>query len=180
MREQVGVPNDLLDAESVDKMLIILFPCITSRPAYVAMKKSPLFRIFRENNYTLRTKFFSDPLIKFLWRDLFVKKREDILVTHLRRIRSLEVTGQTKYERFVKDLRINESRHGVTLLPNSAKEAAKVAIFSEEEALTDLLENGKYNKRQAKRIRIDIAKMRKNSSLSLDSLGFGQEVTSEK
>ena len=34
MREQVGVPNELLDAESVDKMLIILFPCITSRPAY--------------------------------------------------------------------------------------------------------------------------------------------------
>ena len=150
-----------------------------------------MFRIFRENNYTLRTSFFSDPLIKFLWRDLFVKRREDILVTHLRRIRSLEVAGQTKYERFVQDLRANESRHGVTLLPNSVKEAAKVAIFSEAEALTDLfdlslkfeidlLENGKYNKRQAKRIKIDIAKMRKNSSLSLDSLGFEHEVTSEK
>ena len=116
------------------------------------MKKHPLFLIFKENNHSLRMKFFSDPLIKHLWQDLFIKKREDILVNHLRRIRSHEEIGQTKYERFVKDLKINETRHKITLLPTSINDTTDVSVFTEEEALTDLIENGKFNKRQAKKI----------------------------
>ena len=119
MSETVQVPNHLLDNESVEKMLIILFPCITKKPAYSAKKKHPLFLIFRENNYALRMMFFSDPLIKFLWKDLFIKKRSDILINHLRRIRSHEEIGRMKYDRFVKDLAINETKHQMTLLPDS-------------------------------------------------------------
>ena len=104
MCERVKVPNNLLDKESVEKMLVILFPCITKKRAHSAKKKHPLFLIFKENNHALRMKFFSDPLIKFLWQHLFIKKREDILVNHLRRIRSHVEIGQAKYERFVKDL----------------------------------------------------------------------------
>ena len=104
MIERVNVPQNLLDKESVEKMLVILFPCIAKRPAYSAKKKHPLFQIFKENNAALRMEFFRDPLIKFLWKDLFIKKYEDILVNHLRRIRSHVEIGQTRYERFVKDL----------------------------------------------------------------------------
>jgi len=70
----------------------------------------------------------------------------------LRRIRSHEEIGQTKYERFVKDLKINETRHKITLLPTSINDTTDVSVFTEEEALTDLIENGKFNKRQAKKI----------------------------
>ena len=143
----VEAPPELLEKDSVDTMLIILFPCIIKKPAYRAMRKSPMFLIFRENNYTLRTRFFSDPLIKFLWKNVFIKKHEDILVTHLRRIRSHNIVGQTKYERFVKDLATNEIKHKITLLPDSIKDDSKMTVFTEEEAFTDLVENGKYNKR---------------------------------
>ena len=147
MLECIKVPNSLLDKDSVTKMLIILFPCIIKRPAFKAMKNSPMFLIFKENNYTLRTKFFSDPLIKFLWKNFFIKKHEHIIITHLRRIRSHDIVGETKYERFVKDLSINEAKHKITLLPDSIKDATKVSIFTEEEAFADLVENGKFNKR---------------------------------
>ena len=101
MCERLKVPKSLLDTENVEKMLVILFPCIAKRPAYSDKKKHPLFRIFKENNHALRMKFFSDPLVKFLWQYLFIKKHENILVNHLRRIRSHEDIGQAKYDRFV-------------------------------------------------------------------------------
>ena len=104
MIEKLQVPKDLLDAESVEKMLVILFPCITKRPAYAAKKRHPLVLIFKENNHSLRMMFFSDPLIKFLWKYLFIREHPDILINHLRRIRSHDDFGEMKYERFVKDL----------------------------------------------------------------------------
>lgn len=164
MVEYVEAPKELLDKESVSKMLVVLFPCIIKRPVYKYMKKSPMFLIFRENNYNLRCKFFSDPLIKFLWGKVFIKKHEDVLITHLRRIRSHETIGETKYERFIKDLSINESKHGIKLLPESILNAERVSVFTEEEAFTDLVQNGKYNKRQSKKIKRVIEKKRKVSS----------------
>ena len=155
--DYVEAPPELLEKDCINTMLIILFPCIIKRPAFKAMRKSPMFLIFRENNYTLRTRFFSDPLIKFLWKNVFIKKHEDILVTHLRRIRSHKIVGQIKYERFVKDLMTNETKYKMTLLPDTIKDESKMTIFTEEEAFTDLIENGKYNKRQAKRIKGAIA-----------------------
>ena len=140
-------PAEFLEKESVTKMLIILFPCIIKRPAYKNMKKSPMFLIFRENNYKLRSKFFSDPLIKFVWSNVFIKKHEDVLITHLRRIRSHPPNGETRYERFVKDVTINEHINRVCLLPEAVKDASKVSVFTEKEAFTDLVQNGKFNKR---------------------------------
>ena len=67
MSERIKVPSSLLDSESVEKMLLILFPCSAKKPKYTAKKKHPLFLIFKENNAALRMKFFRDPLIKFLW-----------------------------------------------------------------------------------------------------------------
>ena len=112
-------------------MLIILFPCITKKPAYASRKKHPLLLIFKENNYFLRMKFFSDPLIKFLWKDLFINKREDILINHLRRIRSHEDIGEMKYDRFVKDLAMNEVKHQMTLLPDIVNGTTDVSPFTE-------------------------------------------------
>ena len=180
MLEHLKVPKNFLDKESVDKMMIILYPCIIKRPEYSLMRKSPMFLIFKENNQTLRNLFFSDPLIKFLWRDVFIKKAEDILVGHLRRIRSHAVVGQTKYERFIKDLTINESRHGITLLPESIKDASKVSIFTEGEALIDLVENGKFNKRQAKKIKYEIVRKTNLSSQTVDGLHIYKEASPEK
>ena len=67
MSERIKVPNSLNDKESVEKMILILFPCFAKRPTHSAKKKHPLFLIFKENNQALRMKFFKDPLIKFLW-----------------------------------------------------------------------------------------------------------------
>ena len=55
---------------------------------------------------------------------------------------------------------MNETRHKITLLPNSVNNTTNVSIFTEKEALIDLVENGKFNKRQVKKIKNEIAKKR--------------------
>ena len=55
---------------------------------------------------------------------------------------------------------MNETRHKITLLPSSVNNTTNVSIFTEKEALIDLVENGKFNKRQVKKIKNEIAKKR--------------------
>ena len=117
MSEFEDMPEVLLETEHVKKMLILLFPCIVKKFEYKHMNKSTTFKIFKENNFKLREKFFRDPLIKYLWSKVFISKHPEIIVNHLRRIRSQPENGELKYERLIKDLALNEANIKCSLLP---------------------------------------------------------------
>ena len=105
MAKVIGAPKVLLDVENVTKMLILLFPCTVRRhPMYTHLNKHVMVTIMKENNFRLRDEFFKDPLAKFLWRKVFLGSHPDVLITHLRRMRSVEDFGEKMYQRFVKDL----------------------------------------------------------------------------
>ena len=101
----------------------------------------------------IRSEFFMDPFIKHLWGKIFVEQHSQLLVQHLRRLRSQKVNGQLKYERFMKDVHTNEILFNCTLIPPAIEQSDAVKVFTEQEAFEDLVENGKYNKKQAKRIK---------------------------
>ena len=69
---------------------------------------------------------------------MFILKHPDIIVNHLRRIRSQPENGEVKYQRLFKDLSLNESNFKCSLLPESMKNGDSVKVFTEEEAFEDL------------------------------------------
>ena len=58
MKVDLKLPAELLDGETVKKMLIILFPCQVKSKENADMKQSVLFKIFKENNRNFRSEFF--------------------------------------------------------------------------------------------------------------------------
>ena len=120
------------------------------------MSQSVITSIFQENNQRLRCDFFQDPLIKYLWGNNFIKKQPEILISHLRRIRSQSVNGEEKYERFIKDMKDNEIRYNCSLLPPESRNEENTKVFTEMEAFKDLVQNGKYNKKNSKAIQNNI------------------------
>ena len=92
---------------NIIKMLTLIFPCTTRRPLPNLTERVDriLFaQVFRENNNKVRTRFFSDLLIKYLWSKIFIITNPEIVVSHLRRLRSQESCGEAKYDRLVRDL----------------------------------------------------------------------------
>ena len=55
------------------------------------------YDIFKENNLRKRQLFFAEPLIKFLWIELFVTNKPEIIINHLRRARSHPLNGEYRY-----------------------------------------------------------------------------------
>ena len=105
MVKELGAPEALLDVENVTKMLILLFPCTVSRhPMYTHLNKHVMVAIFKENNYRSRGEFFKDPLATFLWKKVFLGSHREVLIAHLRRMRSVAGVGEQMYKRFVEDL----------------------------------------------------------------------------
>ena len=87
------------------------------------MDKRTLFvQVFRENNGAVRTKFFSDPVVKYVWDNIFVTQSEDIIISHLRRIRSHPDFGEQKYIRLLKDMNDNEVNYNFRMLPDAARD----------------------------------------------------------
>ena len=70
MVEKLELPEALYDYEHVIKMLTLLFPCSTRKPLpelNTMVDRVVFVEVFRENNTLQRNRFFSDPLIKYLW-----------------------------------------------------------------------------------------------------------------
>jgi len=105
--KNLELPESLLDRENVVKMLTILFPCSTRKPLGDEECRDVrhfFAEVFRENNVAIRNKFYSDPLVKYLWQHIFLDECPEICVSHLRRIRSQEEQGEDKYKRFLSDI----------------------------------------------------------------------------
>ena len=159
------LPEELLDEESIIKILTILFPCSIRKnfgSSNLLQTKQLFIKVFKENNVKIRNTFFSDPLVKYLWSKIFIVDSPDICISHLRRIRSHALHGEAKYDRLIKDMAQNENIYNFKLLPDEAREQKNNKIFSQHEEYADLLQNGKYNKKQAKTVRQNIKSYQAN------------------
>ena len=125
VKNDLELPVALQDHENVVKMLTLLFPCSVRHPIPNLMSKVDrvLFTsAFRENNNKMRYKFFSDPLIKHLWSKIFIKDNPEIIVAHLRRVRSQgdRNLGLARQERFLLDMGLLESELNFKTIPDAA------------------------------------------------------------
>ena len=102
---------------------------------------------FRENNSWVRFTFFSDPLIKHLWSKIFIEDNPEIVISHLRRLRSHENLGEAKQDRLVKDMLQLELELNFKILPDIAKNRKNLPAFSQKEKRDDIIANAKYNKK---------------------------------
>ena len=69
MRDNLGIPNNLLTRENVYKMICFVMPCRAKRLDTSDFQEKTLIfsEIFNGNTYKQRQIFFSDPLVKHLW-----------------------------------------------------------------------------------------------------------------
>ena len=104
--------------------------------------------VFKENNSRTRRAFFSDPLIKYLWAQIFIKEAPETCLTYLRRLKSDPMYGTTRLNKFLQDIEETEANCNFKMLPDIARNRENITVFSQQEEYKDLLENGKYNKLQ--------------------------------
>ena len=127
------LPPELQDDQSVVKVLTLVFPCTLRRPLpnmLLTIDRVLFAKVFRENNNTTRYKFFSDPLIKYLWSQIFIKEDPEILITQLRRLRSQEDLGEAKQDRLTKDMMVLELKLNFKMLPDMVKSPNSLPAFS--------------------------------------------------
>ena len=74
MVNTLSLPEALVDEENVLKLLTIIFPCTIKKvdPENRKEERAFFLKIFRENSAIMRSKFFSDPLVKYLWEQIFI------------------------------------------------------------------------------------------------------------
>ena len=72
--DEIKLPHDLKDLDNTLKLLTIIFPSTMKkiRPSDLIDERKDLVEIFRENCSNKRLKFFQDPLVKFLWNQVFM------------------------------------------------------------------------------------------------------------
>ena len=112
---QLELPTMFLDTRSLSMMMLIIFPTIAKKRRNTRQFCEELevfyediylqcVEIFRENNVKKRRAFFSEPIIKYLWK-LFAESKPDAIIHHLRRIRSYPFEGEQRYRALLDDMR---------------------------------------------------------------------------
>ena len=74
--------------------------------------------------------FFSDPLIKYIWANVFIRETTDICLGYLRKIRSHPDQGKEFVDRLVGDMIETEAACNLTMLPDAAK-YTDIQVFSQ-------------------------------------------------
>ena len=90
MTKDLALPSQIINEENTVKMITLLFPLSKKKNEQLEEFKeaSKLFHsIFKENNSTLRDKFFREPLIQHLWSKLFIIECGEVCKQYLRKIR---------------------------------------------------------------------------------------------
>jgi hypothetical protein len=106
---RVSNENDLINSEYAEIL-----------PNYEEIKLS-FNTIYKENNISKRLLFFKTPLIKWLWRQVFINIKPDVFIMHLRRVRSYPCEGEERFRTLVLDMRYCEKKCGITILPEFAR-----------------------------------------------------------
>ena len=101
MADRLSLPNVLLNEEDLLKMVTILFPCSIKKVTPDEYKHERIFfvKAFGENSALIREQFFSNPLVKYLWVNHFMKEGSNIILTYLRSIRNDH--GEYKFQKFL-------------------------------------------------------------------------------
>ena len=147
--KQLDAPKDLCTPESAIKMVAIVFPCSIRKYARKHEREiAVVLKIFKENSIKLRDAFFSDPLIKYLWSEVFIKRAPEICITHLRRIRSVPHHGEARFNKLLQDMKRQEVTLEIKLLPMTSN-VNPFAEFTAAEKLADLEENGFRNRKES-------------------------------
>jgi hypothetical protein len=113
--QRLNLPNDLMNTQSLYAMILLLFPSVNEQlfirnsgysqiVPHLDQIWVPFFEIFKENNIRKRSQFFSNPLIKNLWRLVFVDLWPDLVKQHLRRLRSFSVDGEDRFRFLFMDM----------------------------------------------------------------------------
>ena len=154
MTKILCLPNELLDTESVLKMLTILFPQSVKKvlPGTHSAERQFLVLIFRENNSSSRKRYFADPLIKYLWTHVFIKEAPDVCATYLRLVKSQPEHGTAKLDKFMRDLFGLETTCNFTILPDIARSIADIEVFSRQDECDYLVRNGMHNKKERRKV----------------------------
>jgi len=82
-----------------------------------------------------------------MWHEVFFKKRPDLFLMHLRRIRSFPYEGEERFRTLVLDMRYVEVWCEIKIFPPSTLDCKNVKLFSRNEVEIDQLVYGKHNKR---------------------------------
>ena len=133
MKDHLFLPEALLDERTVVKTLTIIFPCSTRLKLpgeNYTEDRTFLTNAFRNNNFRVRNKFFSEPIVRYLWGTIFVEEEPQTCIQHLKRTRSSEQDGEAKYQRFLTDLREIEVAYMFKILPTNAWEDETNKVFT--------------------------------------------------
>ena len=156
--DDIKLPQDLKNQDNTLKLLTIIFPStiMKIRPHDCIGERKELVNIFRENCSNKRLKFFQDPLVKYLWNELFMRDRPDIFEDHLRQIKSDSNNGENAIVKFVTSLNSLEQNQIQFSTDGSKVKSCNVEIFNQAEKHDYLVKNGKYNKRQTVKVKRQI------------------------
>ena len=99
-----------------------------------------------------RKAFFSEPMIKYLWK-LFILCKPEVTIHHLRRTRSHPFDGEERYKTLLQDMIDHENLFNIQILPDQARNDSDISLLTLEETEQDLKDTGKFNKRNAELLR---------------------------
>lgn len=60
--------------------------------------------IYKENNISKRIEYFKTPLIKWLWKEVFINFKPEMFVMHMRRVRSYPCEGEERFRTLLLDM----------------------------------------------------------------------------
>ena len=174
LRKQVWIfmsflelPACFMDQRSFTAIVVILFPTIIKKDknskqylpelSCFSEIRHACYDVFQENNVKKRRTFFSDPLMKYLWK-LFIVLKPQAIVHHLRRIRSYPLEGEQRFITIFVDMQELEKICDVKILPPEAIPGDAIKPLTQDELEMDLDENGKFNRRTTEAIREAISR----------------------
>ena len=106
-----------------------------------------LLSTFRENCAKKREDFFSDPLVRYLWNNIFMHEVPEVLSNHTRWIKSDPKYGDIAIQKFVICLKQLEKCNIRFSHDGSSVDVNSIELFSQTEVHNYLVNNGKFNKR---------------------------------
>ena len=87
--------------------------------------------MFRDNNEQIRRKFFTDPLIKYVWSKIYIVQNPEVMVTHLRQLRSEGAQGEAKYSKLTKHILHLEVELNFKILPDISRHIENLPALTE-------------------------------------------------
>ena len=134
------LPTVFMDMKTLCMITLMLFPTIAKKTRdsrqfseeleiYYAEIRMSCFEIFKENNVKKRRAFFSEPLIKYLWK-LFIVYKSEATIHHLRRTRSYPYEGEMRYRTLISDMHCLENLYNVKILPDYARNSNSITLFT--------------------------------------------------